>query len=1181
MSSLIDKLRVKPIPKQKIPVNIGLARGEPELQQAVKLTTKIIDKREKYNKRRDIGQIRKRFAPTRVVAELVPETIIKPREPIRRLKIVEDEDDGEGVGNVNVDEERFDDDIISESIRKAEADAVATEEKVDAYADADAEEIKPKTIIKRPRLVIRDKTKKPENKPEPEPAIDTEPAKDTNADLEKGTKMVLPKHKKKLRVAEGPITQLRIGDTIMPDRLPEKKPEVLIRASSYYMSNREIFLNFISSLFRNYKEQIESESANVSCDQRQTGEYSAMAHQNLVRDYLNIYTPYRGLLLYHGLGSGKTCTSIGIAEGLKNHKQVMILTPASLRANFYKELKKCGDPLFRRNQFWEFINTRDARLGDAKRAKLIEAISTALSLPAGFIEKQGGAWLVNVKKPANYTSLTAPQQRQLDEQLNTMIENKYQFINYNGLRKSHLDTMTASSTVNPFDEKVVVIEEAHNFVSRIANKISSRATGSLAIRLYEYLLSAKNCKIVLLTGTPIINYPNELGIMFNILRGYIKTFVFKLNILSEQKVSEDTIRRILSGVSVVDYVEYSANRTTLTITKNPFGFVNNVRKGTGTGAGAAKYEGVMVGERGDIDDEGFIRIVTAALSKSDIQVAKGIQVREFKALPETLNDFKAYFIDEDGYSVKNVNLFKRRILGLTSYFRSAQETLMPSYNKSVDFHVEKVPMSNFQFGVYEDARKQERKLEKKNAQKRKKGQGQGGNIYEETVSTYRIFSRAFCNFVFPKDEIQRPLPIKGDDMQAALEGEVDEDFLDAKSVDEKMRNPDGIYGAEDREELAAIQKRLDAAEYETRIQDALAKLKEEAHKYLTPEALQTYSPKFLKMLQNITDADNVGCNLIYSQFRTLEGVGIFKLVLEQNGFAQFKLKKNSAGIWSLNMSAGDIDKPKFALYTGTEDDEEKELVRNIFNGEWGLVPRNLVNAMNEKGMTKNTLGETIKILMITASGAEGIDLKNVRYVHIVEPYWHPVRIEQVIGRARRICSHSALPEELRTVEVILYLMEFTPEQLSDEMSLELRLKDKSKMDNTTPFTSDQSIYEIATIKEDVNSQLLLAVKEASVDCVIHSKSGSKEGLKCYSFGSATSDKFATTPNISAEEGDAVAEANKVKITWKAKVVTVEGIKYALREDTGELFDLESFKAKNPVLVGNLEKKGSRFKVTWI
>lgn len=1124
---------------------VGLHKGEAAAREAVRVATTLVDKREKQIGR-DIGQIRRRLAESKVVAD-----VSKPESAVEDAVKSVEEDIAPALGAIKEDVETTD---VPKPTDIADIADPAEESKPQDDEQPVEAPVKPKATIKRARkvkLVVQDDGAKETKDPEPAAAA------------------VVAAPKRKLRVTEGPLSLLKIGDTVITDRLPEKRPDVLVKASSYYMSNREIFINFITSLFRKYKEQIDSESSNVSCEQRQTSGYEAMAHQNLVRDYLNIYTPYRGLLLYHGLGSGKTCTSIGIAEGLKSHKQVLVMTPASLRANFYKELKKCGDPLFRRNQFWEFVRT----VGDTK---LTDEISKALSLPVEIIQRQKGAWLVNVNKPANYTSLTGPQQRQLDEQLNAMIETKYQFINYNGLRKSHLQTMTNDFSKNPFDGKVVVIEEAHNFVSRIANKLTSKASGSLSLRLYEYLMSAKDCKVVMLTGTPIINYPNELGIMFNILRGYIKTFSFKLNVLSERKVSEDTLRKMLSSISMVDYVEYSANRTTLTITKNPFGFVNVNKKGL--------YEGVAVGERGDLEDSDFVRIVTSVLLKNDIQVAKGIQINEFKALPETLGDFKAYFIDEDGFTIKNDNLFKRRILGLASYFRSAQEQLMPSYSKSIDFHVVKVPMSMFQFGVYEEARVQERKLEKRNAQKRRKaqqGKGKDGDVYAETVSTYRIFSRAFCNFVFPKDEIRRPLPIDGADVQSILETDADEDFLDAKSVEEKLQNPDGVYAAEDREELMEVQKRLSAADYEAKIQEALAQLKANAHRFLTPEALETYSPKFLRILENIIDADNVGCNLIYSQFRTLEGVGILKLVLEANGFAQFKLKKGGSGMWTIDMAAEDIGKPKVALYTGTEDDEEKELIRNIFNSEWGLVPSNIVSQLEKMGMTTNKLGETIKVLMITASGAEGIDLKNVRYVHIVEPYWHPVRIEQVIGRARRICSHANLPEHLRTVEVFLYLMEFTQEQLSDDMSLELRLKDKSKMDNATPFTSDQAIYEIASIKEDINSQLLTAIKEASVDCVIHSKAGSKEGLKCFTFGGVTPAKFASAPSIATEESDAVADANKVKITWKAKTVTVEGIKYAFRQDTGELYDLESFKSKNPVLVGNLEKVGARYKVTWI
>ena len=54
------------------------------------------------------------------------------------------------------------------------------------------------------------------------------------------------------------------------------------------------------------------------------------------------------LLLYHGLGSGKTCSSIAIAEGIKNDRKILVMTPASLRDNYYEELKKCGDYLYKK-----------------------------------------------------------------------------------------------------------------------------------------------------------------------------------------------------------------------------------------------------------------------------------------------------------------------------------------------------------------------------------------------------------------------------------------------------------------------------------------------------------------------------------------------------------------------------------------------------------------------------------------------------------------------------------------------------------------------------------------------------------------------------------------------------------------------------------------------------------------
>ena len=613
----------------------------------------------------------------------------------------------------------------------------------------------------------------------------------------------------------------------------------------------------------------------------------------------------------------------------------------------------------------------------------------------------------------------------------------------------------------------------------------------------------------------------------------------------------------------MDYIEYKPTSTTLVVTRNPFGFVNKTQKGA--------YAGVRIGDRGDIDDEGFVKIVTSLLKKNAITV-NGVSINAFKALPDTLKGFKSYFID-DTNNLKNMNLFKRRIMGLASYFRDMY-SLMPKYDKNENFRIIKINMSDFQFGVYEEARVQERKLELRNARKRKKT---GPDIFDDSVSTYRIFSRAFCNFVFPAPDIKRPLPNKGEDLQTAILDETaDEDLLDAASAEERKNNVDGRFEADELKETQNM------TNYEDRIKEALKLLESNKEKYLNPKGLEIYSPKFLNILENVSDEDFKGLHLIYSQFRTLEGIGIMKLVFEANGYAQFKIVKKDER-WVIDIAEKDIGKPKFALYTGTETAEEKEILRNIFNGTWNYIPVTLAEAL-EKQSSNNLYGEIVKVLMITASGAEGISLKNVRYVHITEPYWHPVRIQQVIGRARRICSHQELPEELRTVDVFLYLMTFSEAQLLSEKSTELRLKDKSKIKANTPVTSDEALYEIATLKEHITSQLLKSVKEASIDCALHTKSDDKEGLKCFTFGLVDSNKFSYQPSYDQEETDNVTDINKTKITWKAREIEFDGIKYAAAVDsnknlTGEVFNLESYKRGEPVQVGNIKfiDKGRSFK----
>jgi hypothetical protein len=1002
-----------------------------------------------------------------------------------------------------------------------------------------------------------------------------------------------------IKVFEGPMTDIEIKQhQELINRLPKKEPELLIKSPNYYMNNREIFINFINSLFESYKHDLmvddDPDNPVYSCDKK-SDEFVALTHQKIVRDYINIYTPYRGVLLYHGLGSGKTCSSIGIAEGLKHNLPVIIMTPASLRANYMEELKKCGDVMYKKTHHWEFLTT-------SSNPVLAGELSRILSLDLDYINKNGGAWFVDGSKDkSNYDSLPSAKQSSLNDQLNKMIQSKYQFINYNGMRMNDLQALSRNFTINPFSNRVIIVDEAHNLISRIINKL--KRPQSLSMKIYEYLMSAENCKIIFLSGTPMINYPNEISILFNMLRGYISTYTFKLKIGDQRKIDQPVLydmfkktARDKGGLTsdLIDYIDYKPSTNILVLTRNPFNF-NSIYRAKDSGE--LDYNGVKYNAETGLTHNEFIEMIVQSLEKNNIAIDPDVtKIENYKALPDNYDVFRGKFIDDEN-NVKNNNLLKYRIVGLTSFFPDIYQ-LLPKYSKSEDFHVIKIEMSDFQFGAYEEARVQERILEASNKKKKKK---QTDDIYQDTVSTYRIFSRAFCNFVFPKPDIRRPFPndddtivnaIDNENMEAIVEveGIKEADVIDADNVDIGADDGDGdmdtnanIDGEANTGEvksmeqiqISSLSKNKKKLNYERKIREALKSLERDSQKFLTRDALQTYSPKFLNIYENIVDVDHKGLHLIYSHFRTLEGIGILKLVLEANGFVQFKVKKNAGGEWMIDVPKEMYGKPKFALYTGTETVEEKEMIRNIFNNNTNILPASIVSGLKTMG-ENNFYGEIIKILMITASGAEGINLKNVRYVHITEPYWHPVRIDQVVGRARRICSHHDLPKELQTVEVFLYLMTFSKAQLESELSLELRAKDKSKLVKDTPYTSDEALHEISSIKESINRDLLKTIKESAIDCSIHVRGDNKEQLQCFSVGNPSKDRFTYLPNIDKQHVDKVASINKEVVTWTPVEIKIQGITYGMNQETGEVYDLESCKTSNPLLIGYFKQKGDKY-----
>lgn len=179
----------------------------------------------------------------------------------------------------------------------------------------------------------------------------------------------------------------------------------------------------------------------------------------------------------------------------------------------------------------------------------------------------------------------------------------------------------------------------------------------------------------------------------------------------------------------MDYLDYSSSSKILTITRNPFGFKdkytsreNELNQYSGVYNNTKDANGLVkfFMESDFLSDDEFERRIIGLLKRNDIDVlTNGIKIRHLKALPDEFDAFNSRYINSETNELINADALKRRILGLSSYFKSAQEGLLPKYDKILgkDYHVVKIPMSDYQFKIYEDARREERIVEKRKPKK--------------------------------------------------------------------------------------------------------------------------------------------------------------------------------------------------------------------------------------------------------------------------------------------------------------------------------------------------------------------------------------------------------------------------------------------------------------------------------
>jgi len=237
------------------------------------------------------------------------------------------------------------------------------------------------------------------------------------------------------------------------------------------------------------------EYADILCNTK----FELSPYQLFVKNFLSNETPYNSLLLYHGLGTGKTCSAIGIAEESRAYmkqigltKSIFIIATPNVQQNFKIQL---FDPrkLRTENGIWNInacvgnsllkeINPSNIQgLTKEKVVALIQAIINQYYVFMGYVEF------------ANY------------------IQNR---IRVGGAELSEAEREKKERVLveHFFNNRLIVIDEVHNIRLTDDNK-NKRAT-TLLMRVAKY---AQNMKLVVLSATPMYNSYTEIVWLVNLL----------------------------------------------------------------------------------------------------------------------------------------------------------------------------------------------------------------------------------------------------------------------------------------------------------------------------------------------------------------------------------------------------------------------------------------------------------------------------------------------------------------------------------------------------------------------------------------------------------------------------------------------------------------------------------------
>lgn len=679
-------------------------------------------------------------------------------------------------------------------------------------------------------------------------------------------------------------------------------------------------------------------------------EFELSPHQLFVKNFLSSHTPYNSLLLFHGLGTGKTCSAIGICEEHRdyirqtgNSQKILIVASPNVQDNFRLQLFNEAT-MTNVNGEWSIKSC----IGN----KLIREINPTKTR---FVTKER-------------TIL----------QINRIINESYEFMGYRefanyiekrgeiGLRSDEPSSSPKNiarikrNLKEDFEGRLICIDEVHNI--RNADDSGNKIVANQFMLLVK---SARRMKLLLLSGTPMFNTYKEIIWLANIMnmndgRGLIKVG----DVFNAKGEFHEASDHVESGKEILmrkltGYVSFVRG-------ENPYTFPYRM------------YPNTFAPEQ------------------------------TFMTIPQqTKSIVGGEVIPNEVTTITDKNVY---VVKLGEY----QEEVYTNMTSDLDISTSTTEFNEAKLGNENDA------IEPP--------EGAGRLGYTQLQDPIQSL-----NMTFPANTNTTDISTTEDIHTMVEEGKV------------SVKDTIGTRG------LKATMDYIDERTESNYVKGSFSYkpwVQKGSHKnFFSSDNVGNYSGKIKHICDCVTQS--TGVILIYSQY--LDG-----------GLIPMALALESLGITRYGSADKSLFKtpPSTPLRMGSNKLPAKYI---MITGDKRLSPDNALD-ISEVTKDKNLYGDYIKVVLVSMAGSEGVDLKFIRQVHILEPWYNRSRIEQIEGRAVRHNSHKLLPFRERNVQVFLYGSSVRDESLE---------------------TVDMYVYRNAEFKAIQIGRVTRVLKELSVDCFLN------------------------------------------------------------------------------------------------